>query len=46
MSDAFMLAGFVSAVVGVYLIAGLGWACLLGGVAVFVAGGLAGRRAS
>lgn len=40
MSDAFLAAGFVLAVIGVYLIAGAGWACLLAGLVLFVAGGL------
>jgi hypothetical protein len=44
MSDACLVAGFVLALVGVYLIAGPGWACLIGGVVLFIAGGVSGRK--
>jgi len=44
MSGACLAAGFVLAVIGIYLIAGVGWACLIAGSVMFVAGGLAGRE--
>ena len=44
MADLVLIAGFLLAGVGVYLIAGAGWACLTVGVVLFVAGGLAGRN--
>lgn len=43
MSDGFMVAGYLLAVTGIYLIAGAGWACLAGGIVLFVAGGLSAR---
>lgn len=43
MSDASLIAGYTLALVGIYLIAGVGWACLIGGVVLFLAGGLSGR---
>jgi len=35
-----MVAGFVLGAIGVYLIAGAGWACLTAGAVLFAAGGL------
>jgi hypothetical protein len=35
-----MVAGFVLCAIGVYLVAGPGWACLASGSVLFVAGGL------
>jgi hypothetical protein len=43
MSGAGLVAGFCLALVGVYLIAGAGWACLTGGLVLFVSSGLAAR---
>jgi hypothetical protein len=43
MSDIALTAGFGLALVGVYLLAGAGWTCLIGGAVLFVAGGLAKR---
>ena len=43
MSDACLVLGFGLAVFGIYAIAGMGWACLVAGVVLFVAGGLSGR---
>jgi hypothetical protein len=39
-----LLAGFVLAIVGVYLLWGIGTACLVAGSVLFVAGGLAARE--
>jgi len=39
-----MVAGFGLAVLGVYLLAGAGWACLVAGLVLFLAGGLNARR--
>lgn len=39
-----MVAGLVLAGIGVYLIAGLGWACLGVGLVLFIAGGVSGRK--
>jgi hypothetical protein len=46
MSDVCLVAGFALVLVGVYVLAGVGWTCLSGGVVLFVAGGLdaIGRR--
>ncbi len=44
MADAFLVIGFGLAVAGVYVIAGGGWACIVAGIVLFVAGGLHGRR--
>lgn len=38
------IAGFVLALVGLYLLAGLGWSLLVAGLVLFTAGGL-GERA-
>lgn len=35
-----MVGGFVLCVIGVYLVAGMGWACVSAGAVLFVAGGL------
>jgi hypothetical protein len=43
MSDICMWAGFILAVAGIYLIAGAGWALLIGGTVLCVAGGLDAR---
>lgn len=40
MSDACMLAGFVVALVGIYLLTSAGWTCVVAGGVLFVAGGL------
>lgn len=45
MADVALIAGFVLASVGVYLVAGAGWACLVSGLVLFVAGGFSGRSA-
>ncbi len=44
MPDVVMWVGFVLATAGVYLNFGLGWACLVSGGVLFVAGGLMSRR--
>lgn len=44
MSDMFMGAGLALVTLGVYLLAGAGWACVVCGAVLFVAGGLSGRR--
>ena len=38
------LLGFLLACAGVYLIWGAGWACLAGGLVLFIAGGLEARE--
>ncbi len=40
MSNACLLAGFGLLAVGLYLVAGLGWACIGVGAVLFLAGGL------
>lgn len=40
MSDVCLYAGFCLAVAGLYLLTGLGWTLLIGGLALFVVGGL------
>lgn len=38
------IAGFISAVAGVWITFGVGWALLSGGVVLFLAGGLGSAR--
>lgn len=44
MSDACMVVGFITAVIGLYLIAGAGWALLVAGTVLCLAGGLDSRN--
>jgi hypothetical protein len=41
---ALSLIGFVSILAGVWVIWGVGWTCLVGGIVLFVAGGLGSTR--
>jgi hypothetical protein len=42
-ADALTLLGFGLAVAGLWLLFGVGWACLVAGIVLFVAGGLQAR---